>query len=51
MQHAMDVRHIVMLPAPLYTIFPHQITSMIFEKGKNLAEHKLFVLIFWTTFV
>ena len=50
-QHAMSMRHIVMWPAPLYTIFfPHILTNgTIFEK--NVAEHKTCVTIFSTTFV
>jgi hypothetical protein len=48
-QHAMRMRHIFMLPAPLYKIFPHYlINDTIFEK---VNEHKMCVLIFATSFV
>jgi len=44
------MRHIVIWPARLYSIFPHYfLNGTVFEKV--VIEHKLSVLIFSTTFV
>jgi hypothetical protein len=49
-QHAMRVRHIVFFALPGSRIFFH-IISQTARFLKNVVEHKMFVLIFSTTFV
>jgi hypothetical protein len=51
-QHAMRMRRVVLSSVAcwLYHIFPHyHIKGTIF--GKNVAEHKVYILISFTTFV
>jgi len=52
-QHAMRMRHIVMWPVWLYSIFPHYlIKGTIFDKKKKqLCDYKTCALICSTTFL
>ena len=56
---ALDIQHAMthapfcyLWPAPLYNIFPHYlINGTIFERKKNVTEHKMCILISSTKFV
>jgi len=50
-QHAMRMRHIVTCVLPRSTIFFSTLSHKRCDFGKKVAEHKMCVLIFCTTFV
>jgi hypothetical protein len=51
-QHAVRMRHIAICGLPRSTIFsPHYLINGTIFGGKKVTEHKMYVLIFCTTFV
>jgi hypothetical protein len=50
-QHAMAMRHIVIYGLSGSSIFFHIMSQIAWFSKKNVIEHKIYVLIFSTTFI